>query len=410
MKKLFWFVLLASAPVAAQDLVVRNARLIGADGAPSAKTDVRIADGKIAEIKESLGPVPVRIPVVDAKGRFVSPAFVLAHTAEGMDRQNENMEVTPFVSVLDAIDPTLPFFDNMLRDGVYTLHIMPGDRTLVGGIGRVIRPSGRVVEDMTIDADSGLKISMMPVSGNRATHIAKLRATLDDAKRHLETREQATDTKPTGNLTVDLAVLQVERRKSTLVRMLKREIPAFITCQTSGDVLRALEIGREFNLDVRLILWPETWRAAKQIADAKVKVILAPEMWSEETDPETGKPVRRFLPKILHDAGISFAVTTAQTSLGQRYLWYQAAVLIRHGIPKDAAWRSITSTAASALGLDRAKGALEVGKDADLLILSADPLGGQAWVDVGVAEGRIVYDRVKDRRLKEVLGLGEGND
>ena len=410
MKKLFWFVLLASAPVAAQDLVVRNARLIGADGAPSAKTDVRIADGKIAEIKESLGPVPVRIPVVDAKGRFVSPAFVLAHTAEGMDRQNENMEVTPFVSVLDAIDPTLPFFDNMLRDGVYTLHIMPGDRTLVGGIGRVIRPSGRVVEDMTIDADSGLKISMMPVSGNRATHIAKLRATLDDAKRHLETREQATDTKPTGNLTVDLAVLQVERRKSTLVRLLKREIPAFITCQTSGDVLRALEIGREFNLDVRLILWPETWRAAKQIADAKVKVILAPEMWSEETDPETGKPVRRFLPKILHDAGISFAVTTAQTSLGQRYLWYQAAVLIRHGIPKDAAWRSITSTAASALGLDRAKGALEVGKDADLLILSADPLGGQAWVDVGVAEGRIVYDRVKDRRLKEVLGLGEGND
>ncbi len=410
MKKLFWFVLLASAPVAAQDLVVRNARLIGADGSPSAKTDIRIADGKIAEIKESLGPVPVRIPVVDAKGRFVSPAFVLAHTAEGMDRQNENMEVTPFVSVLDAIDPTLPFFDNMLRDGVYTLHIMPGDRTLVGGIGRVIRPSGRVVEDMTIDADSGLKISMMPVSGNRATHIAKLRATLDDAKRHLETREQATDTKPTGNLTVDLAVLQVERRKSTLVRLLKREIPAFITCQTSGDVLRALEIGREFNLDVRLILWPETWRAAKQIADAKVKVILAPEMWSEETDPETGKPVRRFLPKILHDAGISFAVTTAQTSLGQRYLWYQAAVLIRHGIPKDAAWRSITSTAASALGLDRAKGALEVGKDADLLILSADPLGGQAWVDVGVAEGRIVYDRVKDRRLKEVLGLGEGND
>ncbi len=410
MKKLFWFVLLASAPVAAQDLVVRNARLIGADGSPSAKTDIRIADGKIAEIKESLGPVPVRIPVVDAKGRFVSPAFVLAHTAEGMDRQNENMEVTPFVSVLDAIDPTLPFFDNMLRDGVYTLHIMPGDRTLVGGIGRVIRPSGRVVEDMTIDADSGLKISMMPVSGNRATHIAKLRATLDDAKRHLETREQATDTKPTGNLTVDLAVLQVERRKSTLVRLLKREIPAFITCQTSGDVLRALEIGREFNLDVRLILWPETWRAAKQIADAKVKVILAPEMWSEETDPETGKPVRRFLPKILHDAGISFAVTTAQTSLGQRYLWYQAAVLIRHGVPKDAAWRSITSTAASALGLDRAKGALEVGKDADLLILSADPLGGQAWVDVGVAEGRIVYDRVKDRRLKEVLGLGEGND
>ena len=410
MKKLFLFVCFASAPLAAQELVVRNARILGGDGAPSAKTDIRIADGKIAEIKESLGPVPVRTPVVDAKGRLVSPAFVLAHTAEGMDRQNENMEVTPFVSVLDAIDPTLPFFDNMLRDGVYTLHIMPGDRTMIGGLGRVIRPNGRVVEDMTIDADSGLKVSMIPVSGNRATHVAKLRATLDDAKRYMESREQATDTKPTGNLAVDLATLQVERRKATMVRLLKREIPAFVSCQTAGDVLRALEIGREFNLDVRLVLWPDTWRAAKQIADAKVKVILGADMWSEETDPETGKPVRRFLPKILHDAGVAFAVTTAQTSLGQRYLWYQAAVLVRHGVPKDVAWRAMTSTAAAALGLDGAKGALEVGKDADLLILSADPMSGQAWVDVGVAEGRVVYERVKDRRLKEVLGLGEGND
>jgi imidazolonepropionase-like amidohydrolase len=409
MKKLFWIVVLAAAPVAAQELVVRNARIVGADGKAGPKTDLRIADGKIAEIKESLGPAPVRTPVIDAKGRPVSPAFVLAHTSEGMDRANENMEVTPFVSVLDAIDPTLPFFDNMLRDGVYTLHIMPGDRTLVGGMGRVIRPDGRVVEDMTIDADSGLKISMMPVQGNRATHLAKLRAVLDDAKRHLEAREIATETKPTGNLAVDMATLQVERRKTALVRLLKKEIPAFVTCATAGDVLRALELGKEFGLDVRLVLMPDTWRAAPQIAAAKVKVVLGPNFWSEERDPETGKIVRRFLPKILHDAGVSFAVTTAQTSLGQRFLWYQAATLVRHGVPEDVAWRSITSTAAAALGLENAKGALEVGKDGDLLILSDEPLSGRAWVDVGVAEGRVVYERLKDRRLKDLLGLGEGN-
>jgi imidazolonepropionase-like amidohydrolase len=401
---------LAAVPLAAQELVIRNARLIRPDGTASEKTDLRVADGKIAEIKESVGSVPPRTPVVDAKGRFVGPAYVLAHTWEGMDRPNEQMELTPFVSVLDAIDPTLAFFDNMLRDGVYTLHIMPGDSTLIGGMGRVVRPQGRVVEDMTILADSGLKISMQPQQGNRATHVAKLRAALDDAKRHLESREFATDTKPTGNFAVDLATLQVERRKSALVRLLKREIPAYVSCQTAGDVLRALEIAKEFGVEFRLLVYPGTWRAAKQIADAKVKVLVAPEFWAEETDPDTGKTLRKFLPKVLHDAGVEFAVTSAQTSLGQRFLWYQAATLVRHGVPREAAWRSVTTNAAKVLGLESSKGSLEAGKDADLLVLSDDPWSGRAWVDVGVSEGRVVYERTKDRRLKDLLGLGEGND
>jgi imidazolonepropionase-like amidohydrolase len=400
---------LAAASAAAQELMVRNARLITAAGAEMAKADLRIADGKIAEIKESLGPVPPRTPILDAKGRFVTPAFVLAHTSEGLDRPNENMDVTPFVSVLDAIDPTLPFFDSMLRDGVYTIHVMPGDRTLVGGMGRVMRPQGRVVEDMTIVADSGLKISMIPPQGNRAAHVAKLRTTLDEARRGLETKEFATETKPSGNFAVDLETLQIERRKQSLVALLKRRIPAYVTCETAGDVVRALDVAKEFGLDVRLILMAGTWRAASLVAESKVKVILAPEFFSEEPDPETGKPVRRFLPKILHDAGVEFATTSAQTSLGQRYLWYQAATLVRHGVPRDVALRSVTATAAKILGLEASKGSLETGKDADLLILTDDPLSGRAWVDTGVSEGKIVYERVKDRRLKDLLGLDREN-
>jgi imidazolonepropionase-like amidohydrolase len=396
--------LLAAGTAGAQDLVVRNARLITCAGQELEGQDVRIENGKITAIGAKL-QAPFRVPTIDGKDKVVMPAYVMAHTTEGLDRPNEIMDVVPFVSVLDSIDPSRPYFDDCTRDGVYTLNIMPGDRTVVGGMGRIIRPVGRVVEEMTIVADAGLKLSMVPAQGNRAAHLAKLRAALEDAQRHLEQRERETETKPTGNITLDLEALAVERRKAGLVRLLKREVPAFIACTEAGDVWRALELVKAFPMDARLVLGPKCWRAASMIAKAKLPVILTPDFESEEVDPETGKTVTRNLPKSLYDAGVEFAVTARPSALGQRYPWYQAASLVRYGIPRDVALKSVTLVSARVIGLEKAKGSIEVGKDGDLLVLTADPLSGQAWVDTGVIEGKIVYERRNDRRLAEVLGV-----
>ena len=103
--------------------------------------------------------------------------------------------------------------------------------------------------------------------------------------------------------------------------------------------------------------------------------------------------------------GVEFAVTSQPVALGRRYLWYQAAALVRCGIPRDVALKSVTLHPARALGLGGAKGSLEVGKDADLIVLTDDPLSGQAWVDTGIIEGKVVYERRNDRRLAEVLGV-----
>jgi hypothetical protein len=167
------------------------------------------------------------------------PSYALAATNEGLDRANENMEITPYVSVLDAIDPTRPFFDDSVRDGVYTIHVLPGARTVIGGAGRVLRPTGRVVEDMTIVPDRSVTFSMVPPQGNRATQMSKLRSALDDAKRYLENKEAAADTRPTGSVKLDLERLAIERRRETMARLLKKQITAFTYCSEPGDVRSA---------------------------------------------------------------------------------------------------------------------------------------------------------------------------
>ena len=398
-----------AAFVSAQDLLVRNAKLVPIAGPDVAKTDVLIRDGRIAAIGEGL-KADLSIPVIDAAGRTVMPAYVLAGTTEGLDRANENMEITPYVSVLDAIDPTRPFFDDSVRDGVYTIHVMPGSRTVIGGTGRVIRPVGRVVEDMTIVPDPSVTFSMVPPQGNRATQMAKLRGALDDAKRYLENKEAAADTRPSGSVKLDLERLAIERRRETMARLLKKQMTAFTYCAEPGDVVRALALAKEYGYQQRLVLGPGTWKAADLLAAEKQPVIVSPEMEAEETDPETGKPVRRELPAILHAKGVPFALTARPTSLGQRYLWYQAASVVRMGVPRDVALRAVTLTAAESIGLGKTKGSIETGKDGDLLVLSDDPLSGRSWVDVGVIEGKVVYERRTDRRMVEVLGLGDGKN
>ena len=57
----------------------------------------------------------------------------------------------------------------------------------------------------------------------------------------------------------------------------------------------------------------------------------------------------------------------------------------------------------TALGVDAFVGSLETGKDADIAILSGDPLKVDTWVETTIINGKVVYERDKDERLKALL-------
>ena len=57
-----------------------------------------------------------------------------------------------------------------------------------------------------------------------------------------------------------------------------------------------------------------------------------------------------------------------------RNLPYQASMAASYGLPKEAALRSVTLSAAEILGVDNQIGSLDVGKDATLFISDGDPL------------------------------------
>jgi imidazolonepropionase-like amidohydrolase len=383
-----------------EKLAVKAGRIITIAGADVRSGVILIEDGTIKAVGADL-EIPWDAFVIEASDRVVMPGFVLAHTSRGLDRENENLPEVPFLSTFDSIDPINVFFEDSLRDGVAAMLVLPGNNTLLGGTGTIVKPHGRTVEAMLIKRYAGLKISLRPSRNtSRMGHMQRFRRYMSNLKDYLDEYEQqkadAKEEKKPFDEDIDVT-------KRSMVDLLNKKLTAFVYCDRAADVPKALEIRRTHELNVVLVLSPDCYKAADLIARSKLPVILDPQLIVWETNEQTNEEEMKIVPKIFHKAGVKFAFQTDTSQYGRRYLWYQAAIAVKHGMKQAEALKSITLYPAQFIGIDDRMGSIEVGKEATLVFLTGDPLDAQSWVDQVMIAGEIVYERAKDERLKKLL-------
>jgi imidazolonepropionase-like amidohydrolase len=68
-----------------------------------------------------------------------------------------------------------------------------------------------------------------------------------------------------------------------------------------------------------------------------------------------------------------------------------AIFAVRHGMNRDEVLKAITITPAEILGVADRVGSLEKGKDADIIVLSGDPLNVTTRVEKVILNGKTVY-------------------
>jgi imidazolonepropionase-like amidohydrolase len=400
--------LLATGAAPAEDglLAVRAKRILPVSGPPIDDGVVIVRGGRIEAVGQV--PIPPLARVIDAGDGWVCPGFVEAHAQTGLDRGNEQVPVVPFVSALDALDPSHPAVEDALRDGVTTLLVIPGNQTQVGGQGILVRPRGRTVEEMLVRRGAALKLSLEPVRGTtRAGQVAALRKAFREAVEWREQRERRraeAAAAPGGTAPGD------DPRRQGLLDLIEKRIPAVIYAPLALDCRNAFSLADDLGFNARFVLGDDCWRAAdalraRQDAAGGDEVLFAldPSLEAIDRDEDRDEDRVREVAGILHRAGVRFALTTDDGPGPSRHPWYQAAVAARQGVPRDEALRAVTLNAARFAGCADRVGSLEPGKDANLLVLTGDPLSAGTWVDRVILEGEVAYDRREDRKLKRLL-------
>lgn len=413
-------------------LAIKAGRIVTLAGPDIENGTIVIEGGRITAIGADI-EVPWDVPVIDAADMVAFPGFVEAYTSNGMDRPNENIDVTPFLSIRDSIDPVNEFFENALRWGITTLNVQHGNDCVIGARGMVVKPYGMTVEAMLVKPDSGVMVCASPKRGkSRATQAQLLRDTFGDLERYLsELVQQQRDGDDTARRealyqgrdlegenakgramtgegwTVEGLELvprgEIDEKQEPLLLMVEGRLNAFVYCGSPADVAHGIAVATDngFLHRTTFVVSNSCWKATDQLAAAGRPVVLLGSQMHTERDFMTGEEIETFVPGVFAEQGISFALSSLNAT--SESLWYQAGLAIAEGMEREAALAAVTTTPAQILGLEQRVGSLEVGKDGNITLFSGDPLSIESWVEHVIIEGEHAYDRSKDKRLKQLI-------
>ena len=400
-----------AVPATSQDLVAVKAKTIHTITGPSVTDGViLLQNGRIKEIgKQGEVEIPWAAKVIDASDKVVMPTWVLAHSNGGMRGSNESMQNVPWLTVADAIDPGSTFFEGMRRNGVGTIHVMPGNATLLGGTGMVLRPAGRTVEDMTMAANTGMKLSLQASGGSRLQKIREMRRAIAEIREYLadynRQKEEFDKEKAAGAVGDDKKwEKEIDRKKQAAVDLIEKKLGGWLYVPSFAELSEAMRMGQE--LDLNFVLGSNLDEAMPMLQRLKKPVVLDDGLEYFETDPETREEEQFCTAKMLMDAGVPFALSLGSGGPTSNP-WWQLGTCVRNGVSRKQALEALTIVPAKMIGLDEQVGSLSEGKLGNLQILTGDPLAATTWVHMVVLEGEIVYERSKDPRLQYLFEAAE---
>ncbi len=398
-----------------EKVLITGAKIVPMSGKVLDKGEILIEYGRITAMGAKLER-PFDAWVVDASGKTIYPGAVDPMTVRGLDVPNESLDTTPFVEVYDAFDPSDRALEIALRNGTTTLHVSQGPNCVISGVSRMFIPVGLRVEEMTVRADGGLRVNFAPKGGyDHAVQYSQLREAFVDLDRYLddlaEKLYEADLEKKGEKLEVGpeearkrgrplISLEKMDDRHRNLYRLREGRLDAYIYCVRAMEVAPALAFVKREGLEktCTFILAGDTFKALKLLKGLARPIIIPKSAFVfTEADRITGELHDTFTPKEFAKAKIPFAVGEFVDP------WATAARLIRGGISRTEAVSAVTVNAAKAIGMESRVGALAAEHDGNLVMFTGDPLDLTTWVDSVWIQGIPVYERSKDKRLRDLL-------
>ncbi len=417
---LFAFLLLA-LPAAGQQRPTAfiNARIIPIVGAPIEQGIVLFQNGKITAVGDARAVrLSSDVVIIDMAGKTIMPGLVDTHSHIGSPAGADgSAPIQPDVRILDSVNARAASIQRAQSGGITTVNVMPGSGHLDSGqtLYLKLRDGANTIDDLLIIGKDGKYMGGIKFAngtnpiragggsfpGTRAKSAALVRDQFIKAQEYREKIKKAagdTSKLPPRDLAME-----------ALVEVLDGKRVVHFHTHRHDDIMTALRLQKEFGFRIVLQHVSEAWKVADEIAKAKAPASIifidspGGKLETVDIDFRNGAALEK--------AGALVGFHTDDSITDSRWFLRSGGLAIRAGMSREKALYALTMAGAQMLDLQDRVGSLEVGKDADLVVLSGDPLSVytnvlQTWV-----EGEKVFDRSDPKdHLVAVGGKGAGDD
>jgi imidazolonepropionase-like amidohydrolase len=333
--------------------------------------------GKVTRVQAgAAGTLPAGCRVVEGQGRLLMPGFMEPFSALGLVEvlqeattndygvwgEDAKEPIRAALRASDGINPASALFPVARLGGVTASASVPGGG-LVPGQSAWVATDGSVRRaQLALHVNLG-NSGREAVAGSRSMVLERLRELLFDAREYGKRRGEFEQNRMrrVAASRLDLEALQP---------VLAGTVPVVVGAERAGDILAALEVGREYGLKLVIAGGDEAWLVARELAAAKVPVILQPMQNLPESFDSLGS--RLDAPALLTAAGVRVLFSTMGEPHMVRTLPQEAGNAVAWGLPHTEALRAITSNVAEAFGVEG--GRIAPGAVADLVLWNGDPL------------------------------------
>jgi imidazolonepropionase-like amidohydrolase len=375
--------------------------------------DVLIEGGKIKAVGKNLSAGGAK--VIDATGKHISAGIVdeHSHIAATAGINEGTQSVTSEVRIADVIDAEDINIYRQLAGGVTTSHILHGSANAIGGQTQLIKLRwGVMPEQLKFEGSDGfIKFAL----GENVTQKNRTQQFGDANVRFPQTRmgvEQVyidAFTRAKEYKTARAAKGSTTRRDlelDALVEILDGK--RFITChsyvQSEINMLMhvADSMGFKINTFTHIL---EGYKVADGMKKRKIAGSTFSDWWAYKYEVAEAIPYNG---KLMHEVGVLTGFNSDDAEMARR-LNQEAAKSVTYGmLNQEDALKLVTLNPAKMLHVDNRIGSLKPGKDADLVLWSANPLSIYAVAEKTYVDGIAYWDYSKDAEQQKALKADEG--